>query len=192
MNKNKTMLQIKEDKMKSTKEKIEVMQAYENGETLQLMLLDENLMLLDENPCWNDAIIKNKEPEFRWGEFDYRIKPKEPETDWSKVTKGTAVFVSYQRDVCDKDDEWVEAYFDYYDDGCFYVFDQISRVVSYDKCKLDKSAPSIINWIKNTGETPDCDHVLVRYIEGKIMYSNVIALCFNINDSGIVEYAIIE
>lgn len=171
--------------MKSTKEKIEVMQAYENGETLQIMLRDEN-------PCWTDAIIKNKEPEFRWGEFDYRIKPQEPQTDWSKVAKGTAVLV---RDELAK--EWQEAIFLEFDTknkDCCYPFRYFNPKNSSSgwsiHCKLDKSAPSIINWLPYKNEIPRCKVVIIRYNDSNTIDSCEPKLMGYIPN--IKEYAIIE
>ena len=49
--------------MKTTKEMIEVMQAYERGEKFQLLNIDGNWEDKD-NPSWN------------WAKCDYRVKPK--------------------------------------------------------------------------------------------------------------------
>ena len=49
--------------MKTTKEMIEVMQAYERGEQVQLLNIDGNWKDKD-NPSWN------------WAKCDYRVKPK--------------------------------------------------------------------------------------------------------------------
>ena len=49
--------------MKTTKEMIEVMQAYDRGEQVQLLNIDGNWEYKD-NPSWN------------WTKFDYRVKPK--------------------------------------------------------------------------------------------------------------------
>ena len=49
--------------MKTTKEKIEVMQAYVRGEQVQLLNIDGN---------WEDI----KSPTWSWGLRDYRVKPK--------------------------------------------------------------------------------------------------------------------
>lgn len=168
--------------MKSTKEKIKVMQAYEDGETLQIMLRDES-------PCWTDAIIKNKEPEFRWGEFDYRIKPQELQTDWSKVAKGTAVLVSD-----DLTKEWEYATFIKTDNSNDYPFQAINDNESWWKhCKLDKSAPSIINWIKNTGEEPKGNWI-ARTSFGEIVsrHTGFITNWSLGANTPVVEYAIIE
>lgn len=53
--------------MKTTKEKIEVMQAYERGEQIEFCYNDENIKLwenTDGEPLWN------------WEDADYRVKPK--------------------------------------------------------------------------------------------------------------------
>lgn len=49
--------------MKTTKEKIEVMQAYERGEQIQI---------LDINCIWEDIDT----PYWNWAQCDYRVKPK--------------------------------------------------------------------------------------------------------------------
>ena len=49
--------------MKTTKEIIEVMQAYDRGEQVQLLNIDGN---------WEDI----KSPTWSWGLRDYRVKPK--------------------------------------------------------------------------------------------------------------------
>ena len=49
--------------MKTTKEMIEVMQAYDRGEQVQLLNIDGNWEDKD-NPTWN------------WAKCDYRVKPK--------------------------------------------------------------------------------------------------------------------
>lgn len=49
--------------MKTTKEMIEVMQAYENGEQIQI---------LDINGIWEDK----EYPYWNWAKCDYRVKPK--------------------------------------------------------------------------------------------------------------------
>ena len=49
--------------MKTTKEKIEVMQAYVRGEQVQLLNIDGN---------WEDI----KSPNWNWCKRDYRVKPK--------------------------------------------------------------------------------------------------------------------
>ena len=49
--------------MKTTKEMIEVMQAYERGEQVQLLSISGNWEDKD-NPAWN------------WAKCDYRVKPK--------------------------------------------------------------------------------------------------------------------
>ena len=49
--------------MKTTKEMIKVMQAYDRGEQVQLLNIDGN---------WEDI----KSPTWSWGLLDYRVKPK--------------------------------------------------------------------------------------------------------------------
>lgn len=52
--------------MKTTKEMIEVMQAYERGEQIQCKALEGDIY------GWDDA----KEPWWDWYHLDYRVKPK--------------------------------------------------------------------------------------------------------------------
>ena len=49
--------------MKTTKEKIEIMQAYDRGEQIQISY---------DNNVWEDV----KSPGFNWVNYDYRVKPK--------------------------------------------------------------------------------------------------------------------
>ena len=49
--------------MKTTKEMIEVMQAYERGEQIQIKS--------EKKDCWDDIC----NPVWDWGTFDYRVKP---------------------------------------------------------------------------------------------------------------------
>ena len=53
--------------MKSTKEMIEVMQAYENGEQIEFCYTDEVIKV------WEDT---NGKPLWNLGDTDYRVKPK--------------------------------------------------------------------------------------------------------------------
>lgn len=48
--------------MKTTKEKIEIMQSYENGCTIETRLETGGAWVIVDNPLWN------------WASFDYRIK----------------------------------------------------------------------------------------------------------------------
>ena len=50
--------------MKTTKEMIEVMQAYEEGAQIQINPTDTTEWSYTNNPWWN------------WSDFDYRVKPK--------------------------------------------------------------------------------------------------------------------
>jgi hypothetical protein len=54
---------IKGEYMKTTKEKIEIMQAFEDGEKIQIW---------DRLIGWNDVAL----PKWQWNNCDYRIKPK--------------------------------------------------------------------------------------------------------------------
>ena len=53
--------------MKTTKEMIEVMQAYERGEQIEFCYTDEVIKV------WQDT---NGKPLWNWGDTDYRVKPK--------------------------------------------------------------------------------------------------------------------
>ena len=52
----------------TTKEMIEVMQAYEKGEEIEMRLAD----------CEDDRWAPTASPLWNWDNFEYRIKPKEP------------------------------------------------------------------------------------------------------------------
>lgn len=58
----------------NTKEKIEVMQAWLDGKTIQLKTKGHRE--------WTDWVFRGAddtdEPSWRWDEYDYRIKPKDP------------------------------------------------------------------------------------------------------------------
>jgi hypothetical protein len=54
-----------QEKTMDTKDKIKVMQAYENGKKIQLK---------NESIDWSDW-TRSKEPDWNWGLVDYRIKP---------------------------------------------------------------------------------------------------------------------
>lgn len=115
------------------------------------------------------------------------------ETDWTKIPVDTPVLYRSH-----PDKEWQPGYFC----SCNSIDPSIVRVwyegktsrttglsQSVWQCKLDPSAPSIINWIPNTGVRPDYKTVLVKY-------ENLIRLGspgdFFWDESSIKEYAIIE
>lgn len=72
--------------MKTTKEKIEVMQAYIDGKEIEIKKLTDTA-------SWVKIISSNKnEPEWDWRNFDYRIKSREPRRVWVSES-GFAFFV---------------------------------------------------------------------------------------------------
>lgn len=65
----------------NTKEKIEVMKAWLDGETIQMYLLEHG---------WRDFLRLAGEPNWNWETNEYRIKPKEvkkPSINWDHVSK---------------------------------------------------------------------------------------------------------
>ena len=52
----------------TTKDMIEVMQAYERGEQIEI-----RMKTIPENDEWDTM---TQEPEWNWSDFDYRVKPK--------------------------------------------------------------------------------------------------------------------
>lgn len=166
--------------MKSTKEMKdwEVMKAFDEGKEIEIDYIED----FKSNSGW--VTVSKTHAGFNFQTFKYRIKPQEPQTDWSKVAKGTAVFV---RD--NDDEEWQEAFFLRYDStGDMYPFNALNGMGDWwDECKLDKSAPSIINWLPYTKkEEIGCSHFLVKYIDGSIDY-----VFTNDVYNNAVEYAII-
>lgn len=61
--------------MKTTEEMIAVMQAYEDGEKIELRSFGRNYWELCNNPVWN------------WDEHEYRIAVTQDSIDWSHVHK---------------------------------------------------------------------------------------------------------
>ncbi len=164
--------------MKSIKEKIEVMRSYYDRNQIQIRHISQD-------SSWIDA----DNISFKWGLADYRIKPQEKKTDWSKVAKDTPVFV---RD--NENEEWVESYFNIIDIEDYYytVIEQYNGITNWKFCKLDTKAKSIIAWIPNDGNKPDCDRVLIKNKNGEIYYVFVENNCFEKGNESIVEYAIID
>lgn len=65
----------------NTKEKIEVMKAWLDGETIQIYSLEHG---------WRDFLWLAGEPNWNWETNEYRIKPKEvvkPSIEWDHVVK---------------------------------------------------------------------------------------------------------
>jgi len=72
--------------MKSLKEKIEVMQAYLDGEKIEHRM--------DDTGEWKDVY---NAPYFQWGEWDYRIKPK-PMEIWVNIYADGDIFGHRNKD----------------------------------------------------------------------------------------------
>lgn len=171
--------------MKTTKEKILVMQAYEDGEEIEKNWHSQESWVNDQYPSWD------------WGSFKYRIKPKEPEIDWSKVAMDTPVLVRNS-----ESDQWKKRYFSHKNGHGFNVFGGgcTSRTkkghVNYNHCMIDLEVKSIINWIPNTGVKPDCKYVIARLKSGEIAYptdTESLVFLLDISEKSIIkEYAIIE
>ena len=84
--------------MKTTKKMIEVMQAYDRGEQVQLLNIDGNWKYKD-NPSWN------------WTKFDYRVKPKKSYVPFHTPEEFLAACRKHGENVrCKLDDELYHAY----------------------------------------------------------------------------------
>lgn len=70
----------------TTKEMIEVMQAYNRGEQIEF-----RMKTIPENDEWNTM---TQEPEWNWSGFDYRVKPKPTYRPY----KNAAEFLSAQKE----------------------------------------------------------------------------------------------
>ena len=88
--------------MKTTKEMIEVMQAYERGEQIEFCYNDENIKVwenTDGEPLWN------------WGDTDYRVKPKTRYVPFDTPEEFLAAQRKHGENVrCKLDDELYHAY----------------------------------------------------------------------------------
>ena len=86
--------------MKTTKEMIEVMQAYERGEQIQI---------LDINGIWEDKEC----PYWNWARCDYRVKPKKKYIPFYTAEEFLAAQREHGETVrCKLDDELYHAYID--------------------------------------------------------------------------------
>lgn len=63
--------------MKTTREKIEVMEAYERGEQIEYKPFQ-----------WDKGWRIESDPNWNWSQFDYRIKPKQKVRRWLWAYKG--------------------------------------------------------------------------------------------------------
>ena len=171
--------------MKTTVEKIAIMQAFEDGEIIET----NNAQL--QGDWW-----ENNSPDWDWGRCYYRIKPKEPAIDWSKVAIDTPVLVKMHN----SKDDWTPRYFNRPDLNGYLCFNtgETSRTAdnssSWDEIRLDLEAKSIINWIPNTGAKPDYDHILIKNKCGGIALDDSDRYEWGINhqDCCVSFYAIIE
>lgn len=181
--------------MKTTAEKIEVMQAFERGERIQVYRNETTVS------GWSDS----HNPFWDWQIFNYRINPEQQQTDWSKVAVDTKVLVnkvSYFNPI--------KRYFSHYRDGKVYVFlggstsysighKQMTSSASTSEVKLDDDIPneqqSQLNWIKNIGVEAYCRYAVARYKDGVISNNTHVGMInFGIlgDNCDIAEYAIIE
>ena len=84
--------------MKTTKEMIEVMQAYEKGEQIQI---------LDINGIWEDK----EYPYWNWANCDYRVMPKKKYVPFETAEEFLAAQRTHGENVrCKLDDELYHAY----------------------------------------------------------------------------------
>jgi len=165
--------------MKTLKEKIKVMQAFDKGERIQCCKYNSSK--------WNNI----SKPDFNWEKYDFRVV-KKPGIDWTKVAPDTPVLV---RDT--ESEEWRKAYFAYIDeDGvlCSYYEGTTSEtsnglIECWMFMKLDTKRKSLINWVKNTGDFYPCKKYLYKFDDGSI-YSNDSS--YYHSDRVITHYAIIE
>ena len=121
--------------MKTTKEMIEVMQAYERGEQIQV---------LDINVIWEDK----EYPYWNWTQCDYRVKPKKKYVPFDMAEE----FIAAQRKHGDKvrcklDDELYHAYINnrneiilvsHYGSTCDIITDIVNM---YDKYEFADGTP---------------------------------------------------
>jgi len=169
----------------NTKQKIAIMQAFADGKEIEYR---------PNKKEWFD-LSATKEPLWNFTISNYRIKPKASETDWSKVAVNTPV-------ICASSGKKVNRYFSHYDEHYIYCFTSGGNshnneaVVFWlkNEVKLDLNAPSLLNWIKNTGVAPDCKYVIARTHRGTYCCHNAVeCLDFSLDCEALIAYyAIIE
>ena len=86
--------------MKTTKEMIEVMQAYDNGEKIEA----------DNNGVWVDIDM----PEWSWGLRDYRVKPKKKYIPFDTAEEFFAAQRKHGRDIIACGELYANSYIDCY------------------------------------------------------------------------------
>lgn len=139
--------------MKTTKEKIAIMQAFEDGKEVGYYVND--IWILAQKPNWN------------WEFVDFEIKPIDI-IDWSKVAVDTPVIclLSFRR------------YFSHVDGDkaiCCFIDGRTSRAGNVatkawmrENVTLDLEAKCIMNWIPNTGDRPKSNYLLLKFGNGSI------------------------
>ena len=114
--------------MKTTKEMIEVMQAYEMGEQIQLLNIDGNWEDKD-NPAWN------------WAKCDYRVKPKTKYVPFETAEEFLAAYRKHGEFIENRESgEKMNAYVDKNgivilstDLNCTYTFESLASLFIYYK-----------------------------------------------------------
>ena len=112
--------------MKTTKEMIEVMQAYERGEKIEMKFLDS------DDCCWMEVI----DPLWDWYESDYRVKPKKKYVPFDTPEEFLTAYIKHGEFVENKESgEKMNAYVD--KNGivilstafnCIYTFESIRNL----------------------------------------------------------------
>lgn len=89
--------------MKTTKEMIEVMQAFEGGEQIEVKGLNET-----------DGWIETKEPWWDWYYLDYRVKPKKKYVPFDTAEEFFAAQRKHGRDIIACGELYANSYIDCY------------------------------------------------------------------------------
>lgn len=123
--------------------------------------------------------------------------PEEAKTDWSKVKVDTPILVhGSPRYFAGYDEDSNEVLFFYSGNSSRGNEQKPERhrcMAEY--VTIDTAAPSLLNWIKNTGVKPDCKVVVAKYHDGAVctnMRVNDIYWDIKNSSSDIYEYAIIK
>lgn len=101
---------------------------------------------------------------------------------------------NWERRFLKKVDRSLTSPFICYLDGRWESSSQFDQGLAWDECKQDLDAPSLLNWIPNTGITPNASMVLVKFHDGSFGVNN--PNCYNWGlefalKGRIKEYAII-
>lgn len=117
--------------MKTTKEMIEVMQAYDRGEQIEMKFLD------NDDCLWTTI----KDPLWDWYESDYRVKPKKKYVPFYKAEEFLAAYRKHGEFIENKESgEKMNAYVD--KNGivilstalnCTYTFESLGTLFGYYK-----------------------------------------------------------